>query len=203
MSAAAPAVLDTVRARRGGRSARVRDAVLEAARQELMERGYEHLSHLGVARRSGVDPATVHRRWPTRVRLALDAVIDLAITAVPVPDTGTLRGDLTVFHRAVAALLRDPPTLRLFQAFSAATFDQDSEVTSALQAFWRTRLDGATAMLDRAVGRGEISEHPEPRRVVEQLVAPAYFRALVSRGPLDEELTEHSVGAALRLVEAS
>src|SRR6516162_9222771 len=92
--------LDGVRARTGGRSARVREAVLSAVREELMDGGYAALSHIVVARRAGVDPATVYRRWPTRSRLAVDAIIELAENAVPVPDTGRLASDLRMLHRS-------------------------------------------------------------------------------------------------------
>jgi AcrR family transcriptional regulator len=194
--------LDTVRSRRGGRSARVRHAVLTAAIDELVECGYENLSHLTVARIAGVDPATVYRRWPTRGRLAVDAIVELAAEAVPLPDTGTVRGDLTALHRAVSRVLRNPRLLRLFQAVSAAAFEHDPEVTDAVRAFWRQRFDGAVVILTRAVERGEIPPQPDPRGVIEQLVAPAYFRALVTKQALDARLTETSVERALTLARS-
>ena len=48
--------------RLGGRSARVREAVLGAAFAELDERGYEGFSIDAVARRSGVHKTTIYRR---------------------------------------------------------------------------------------------------------------------------------------------
>jgi AcrR family transcriptional regulator len=194
--------LDTVRSRRGGRSARVRHAVLAAVIDELVERGYENLSHLAVARTAGVDPATVYRRWPTRARLAVDAIVELAAEAVPIRDTGTVRGDLTALHRSVSRLLRNPRLLRLFQAVSAAAFEHDPEVTDAVRAFWRQRFDGAVVILTRAAERGEIPPQSDPRAVIEQLVAPAYFRALVTKQPLDARLTETSVERALTLARS-
>jgi AcrR family transcriptional regulator len=197
MAAVTP--LDMVRARRGGRSARVRDAVLAATREELMDGSYASLSHLAVARAAGVDPATVYRRWPTRARLAVDALIELAAEAVPVPDTGALRGDFEAFHLSLVGLLDDPRLVRLFKAFSAAMFDEDADVAEALEEFWRDRYDGATAMLERAEARGEIPSQRDPHGVLEQLVAPAYYRTLVTRRPLDRRLGERSLQAALTL----
>jgi AcrR family transcriptional regulator len=191
--------LDTVRSRRGGRSARVRHAVLTAAVDQLVECGYENLSHLAVARNAGVDPATIYRRWPTRARLAVDAIVELATEAVPILDTGSVRGDLTALHRAVSGVLRNRRLLRLFQAVSAAAFEHDPEVTDAVRTFWRQRFDGAVVILTRAVERGEIPPQSDPRGVIEQLVAPACFRALVTKQPLDSRLTETSVERALTL----
>ena len=194
--------LDKVRTRRGGRSARVRSAVLKMVRDALMEGGYANLSHVSVGRRAGVDPATVYRRWPTRARLAVDAIVDLAESAVPMPDTGTLRGDLTALHRSVARLLRDQRQLRLFQAFSAATVEDDAEVAAALEAFWCGRFRAATVVFQRAEMRGEIAAQPDPAGLIEQLVAPAYFRALVSRRRLDRSLTVQSVDRVMLLAGA-
>jgi AcrR family transcriptional regulator len=194
--------LDAVRARTGGRSARVRVAVLYAVREELMNDGYAGLSHIAVARRAGVDPATVYRRWPSRSRLAVDAIIELAETAVPLPDTGQLGSDLTALHRAVASVLADERTLRLFQAFSAAAFEQDPDVAHALREFWHRRINAAAAILDRAADRGEIERPRSPGELIEQLVAPIYFRALVTRGPLDRRLTDRSVERVLSMLNA-
>jgi AcrR family transcriptional regulator len=112
--------LDSVKERRGGCSARVREGVLAATRQALLDGGYANVAHLAIARAAGVDPATVYRRWPSKARLAVDAVIEFAEAAVPVPDTGMLVADLERFHRSVVAVLTDPQLARLFQAFSAA-----------------------------------------------------------------------------------
>jgi AcrR family transcriptional regulator len=192
--------LDGVQARTGGRSARVREAVLSAVRQELMEDGYAGLSHIAVGRRAGVDPATVYRRWPSRSRLAVDAIIELAENAVPLPDTGQLESDLMALHKSVSALLADERTLRLFQAFSAASIEQDPDVSEALRAFWRRRISAATVVFDRAADRGEIERPRRPGELIEQLVAPIYFRALVTRAPLDRHLTNHSVARVRSLV---
>ena len=62
------------KARLGGRSARVREAVLNAAFAELGEKGYDNFSMEAVARRSGVHKTTVYRRWPTRDALVVDAL---------------------------------------------------------------------------------------------------------------------------------
>jgi AcrR family transcriptional regulator len=175
--------------------------VLSAVREELMDNGYAALSHITVARRAGVDPATVYRRWPSRSRLAVDAVIELAETAVPMPDTGQLERDLTTLHRSVTSLLADTRTLRLIQAFSAATVEHDPDVAEALRAFWRRRISAATIILERAADRGEIARQRNPSALIEQLVAPIYFRALVTRGPLDARLRERSVESVLRALD--
>lgn len=188
-----PLGLDRVRERPGGRSERVRTAVLAAAREELLEHGWEAFSHRTAARRAGVDPATVYRRWPTRPRLAVDALLDMAGNAVPVPDTGTLKGDLEQFLRALHHVLREPRSLRLFHVLSIAIAADDDELRETVNAFWSSRFEQAGEMIARGIERGEIRPEVDPHEVIERLVAPLYFRALVSAEPLDADLIRRSV----------
>jgi len=194
----APALaLDTVRERPGGRSARVRARVLDATREELARGGYGALSHRTVAGRAGVDPATVYRRWPTRPQLATDALLDIARGAVSVPDTGSVADDLEQFLDAVVAALAEPRLLRLFHALSAAGAEAEDDLGETLQAFWGSRFAGAEGMVARAVERGELPRSVNAHALIEQLVAPAYFRALVSGEPLEGGFTRRCVAAAL------
>ncbi|NUS42724.1 MAG: TetR/AcrR family transcriptional regulator [Mycobacteriaceae bacterium] len=52
----------------------VDQAVLEAARQLLVERGYAATSIEAIAARAGVSRPAVYRRWPSRVHLIAQAV---------------------------------------------------------------------------------------------------------------------------------
>ena len=89
--------------RPGGRTAKVRTAVLQATVAALAEDGYEALNVEDVARRAGVHKTTVYRRWPTKTELIADAMCARSNERVEVPDTGTLAGDLQVLARAIVA----------------------------------------------------------------------------------------------------
>lgn len=189
--------LDTVRERPGGRSARIRALVLDAAREELLEGGYAALSHRTVAERAGVDPATVYRRWPMRSHLATDALLEIARGAVPVPDTGSVESDLVGHLQAIVAALDDPGMRRLFHALSAARAEADGDLIETLHAFWGARFAGSEEIIARAIERGELPPSADAHAVIEQLVSPAYFRALVTGEPFDAEFTRRCVAHAL------
>lgn len=192
---APPAVLDRVRRRPGGRSARTRARVLDAARLELLDGGYAALPHRAVAGRAGVDPATVYRRWPTRPRLAADALLHIAAEAVP--DTGRLESDLEAFGLSVAGALADPRIPRLFHALSAAAAEADTDLRETLRAFWEARFAGAEVMVARGVQRGELPAGADARATIEQLVAPVYFRATRHGRGLGGDLVRDCVSRAL------
>src|SRR5512144_909234 len=90
----AEALPSAARRRPGGRSARVRASVLEAAFAVLRETGSEAFSIADVAARSGVHETSIYRRWGTKSALILEASLHFAQGAIAIPDTGALRTDL-------------------------------------------------------------------------------------------------------------
>ena len=190
-----PTGVDAVRTRRGGRSARIRRAVLAAARAQLADAGYSGLSPSAVAAHTGVDRATIYRRWPTRARLAADAVMELAQDAVRVPSTGHPVSDLRTFAAEIAGLLAAPETVRLVAALAVAQAE-DPELRELAATFWRTRFDAVAPLFRDASSDRNVS----PERIdhaIETLIAPLYFRALLSGQPIDDRLLEDSVATAL------
>src|SRR6185312_12819641 len=81
------------------RSERARKAILEAAADLLLDEGTAHVSMDVVAERAGVSKATIYRWWPSKERLALDALLEWAGTGRSPRDTGSLRGDLLALIR--------------------------------------------------------------------------------------------------------
>lgn len=181
--------------RPGGRSARVHEAVSEAALAQLLEVGYPRLTIRGVAQAAGVAETTVYRRWPTVEHLVAAAVLRLADQDNPIPDTGTLEGDLRTLLTQIVALLDRPDVLRVVR--SAAALDDDESVLAARNAFFGSRFRQASSIVTRAIDRGELSADADPHLIIETLVAPAYVRAVLASTPLDDELVDHSVRIAL------
>jgi AcrR family transcriptional regulator len=182
--------------RTGGRSARVRQAVLDAALALLLERGYDGLSVAEVARVAEVAETTVYRRWPTKAELVTAAIGELAANENPLPDTGSLRGDLTTLLTQIVDLLRRPEIERLARASVAVTGD-DSGQAQARTAFYRMRTAGSAQVAVRAIERGELPAATDPEAVIEHLVAPAYVRLLLTGGRLDAALVTDCVQRTL------
>src|SRR5664280_981865 len=76
------------------RSERAERAILDTTAQLLEERGFVDLTIEDVALHAGVGKATIYRRWPTKGMLAFDAFRAEFLARQPLPDTGSLRGDL-------------------------------------------------------------------------------------------------------------
>ncbi|GAD86941.1 TetR/AcrR family transcriptional regulator [Nocardia asteroides NBRC 15531] len=185
------------RKRTGGRSARVRQAVLAATLEQVAEHGIEGLTIGDVAARAGVAETTIYRRWKTRTALVAEAVTDLAALGNPVPDTGSLRTDLRIFTEQIAHLIARPGIARLVGTIIALS--ADPEVDAARQRFWTHRFDQGSLLVTRAVDRDELPASVDPREFLETLSAPLYFRLLLGRDPVDEAFITHCIDNTLTL----
>ncbi|WP_243718374.1 TetR/AcrR family transcriptional regulator [Actinomadura sp. 7K534] len=187
--------------RPGGRTARVRDAVRRATLAELAERGYAGLTVEAVAARSGVHRTTVYRRWRNADGLVADALDLAAGEPWPVPDTGTLEGDLRAIARLVLTGYADPEQGPVARAFVLAAA-QSAAAARALNAFFARRHEQSAAVVERAAGRGEVPAGTDAAEVVRLAVAPLYYRLFVTGEPADEAAADRAAGAAAAAARA-
>jgi AcrR family transcriptional regulator len=171
--------------RTGGRSARVRAAVIEATLAALLTRGLDELSITEIAGQAGVHPTTIYRRWGSRSNLALDAVLSGTEAEIPPPDTGSLRGDLLAVIRGIFPFLRTP----LGELLVRLALRRDlPEYEAARAGYWAQRFRAGAALFERARARGELRADVDPVLALETLVGPMYVRMLMTGEPLDDAL---------------
>lgn len=181
--------------RPGGRTARVRAAVLRVAGDALVEHGFDRLDLADVARRASVGKTTVYRRWRSVPGLVADLLADMAERSSPRADTGSLAGDLRANALLVQRTLVDPRQGPLFRAvIVAATCDPHAAV--ALHRFYAVRVAQWAPCVDWAVQRGELPAGTDAAEVIRAVSAPLYYRLLVSGGVLDEAVAERAAAAA-------
>ncbi|MGW5351916.1 TetR/AcrR family transcriptional regulator [Streptomyces sp. NPDC004031] len=194
-----PAAPGTLRP--GGRTARVRTAVLRAAGDVLAAGGFEALDLGEVARRAEVGKTTVYRRWGTPGALAADLLGDMAEQSSPRSDTGTLEGDLLANARLVVSTLADPRQGPLFRALIAASLCNE-QAADALHRFYAVRIEEWAGCVRDAAGRGEVPDGTDPHAVVAAVSAPLYYALLNSgRAPTDSD-AGHAARAAATAARA-
>jgi AcrR family transcriptional regulator len=187
--------VDVPQARRGRpRSEQADRAILQAASRLLAERGLSGMSIEEVAARAGVGKTTIYRRWTSRGTLALDAFLTEFQGQQPLPNTGTLRGDLLAALRAwIRSVTRTSAGPILAGLIAEAQRDPD------LAAAWRERVVGPLraqhkVMLDRAAGRGEIPASTDYEVVLDLVFGAAYHRLLHGHQPLTDKFARQVVG---------
>jgi len=104
----------TAKPRPGGRSARNKAAVFEAAATLLAERGYEAVTMTDIAQRAGMAATSLYRRWGDVRALIMEVAVEKLMRERPLPDTGSLRGDLLAWARPIAAASRAVKARRSF-----------------------------------------------------------------------------------------
>jgi AcrR family transcriptional regulator len=167
----------------------------------LAERGLAAMSIEEVAARAGVGKATIYRRWPSKGLLALDAFVASFREQQPLPDTGTLRGDLLAALRAwVRAVTRTPMGPMLADLIAEAQHDPE------LRGAWRDRVlepmrTQHRIMLDRAMARGEIPATVNREVVLDLFFGAAEHRLLLGHLPMTEAFIAEVVEVILRGVE--
>ncbi|RCG28104.1 TetR/AcrR family transcriptional regulator [Streptomyces diacarni] len=182
-------------ARPGGRTARTRTAVLAAAREELRTQDYATLTVDLLAQRSGVHAATIRRRWRTVEGVITDLLGEYGTSAIPIPDTGDLRGDLHAMAGNIAGFHAAPGNRRLVEGIVAAAAKEPG-AEQVLRETFGGRLRQVSVLLERAVARGQVPPDTDTVEVIAALSAPFYYRLLISRRPLDAELVRTSAESA-------
>ncbi|MQY08773.1 TetR/AcrR family transcriptional regulator [Actinomadura macrotermitis] len=167
--------------RPGGRSARVRAAVHQAVTELIGERGYGEFTVGDVAARAGVADTSVYRRWGTLEALLTDVALTRLKAQSPMPDTGTLAGDLHTYAAQVAREIAGPDGLAVLRLVVALS-NRGERGLQARDDFLAERARLIQGMLDRAGDRGE--HPPDALGVLDHIMAPMYIRVLFGAGPL-------------------
>ncbi|RQX10904.1 TetR family transcriptional regulator [Micromonospora arida] len=187
--------------RPGGRTARVRAAVLRAAGDALVEHGYDHLDLADVARRAEVGKTTVYRRWGTVAGLVADLLTDMAEHSSPRADTGSLIEDLRANARLVQRTLADPRQGALFRAVIVAAACNPA-AAEALHRFYAVRIAEWAPCVEQAVQRAELPPGTDACDVVRAVSAPLYYRLLISGDPIDAAAADRAAEAAASAARA-
>lgn len=182
------------RRRPGGRSAENRQKVLDATLAVLIDSGVEGLSVENIARVSGVHKTTIYRRWGGCGTLVTEAIAEQENAIAPIPNTGSLRGDIAALARAYADFFADPSVVAISRLIVAQRGRQQ-ELGQWMDDYWRSRATLYRDILERAVSRGELRDSSATHLTLELLIGPIAMRALLTALPMEEEFLEQLVAA--------
>jgi len=172
------------------RGAELESALLDAAWDELSEKGYDGFTIESVAERAHTSRAVVYRRWASKPEVVTAAVGRWASRAqVDVPDTGSLRGDLlAIFRRANAT--RAPYAMLMSARLGAYYAETGTSFADLRETFLSGRTSAIDAVLDRAVARGEV----DPVKLTPRVRGVAFdlyrHELLMTLKPVPEDVIE-------------
>jgi len=175
---------------RHGRSEEARLAVLEAADDLLVERGFAGLTIEGIAARAGVAKQTIYRWWAAKTDILFDALaVDAAEFFTPA-DHGDLGRDLQDQLGQLATFLSRTDAGAVFRAL-AGQAQHDPAVAARFEPEVMARQrDRDRAPFLRARRRGELAEGADIDLALDRLVGPIYYRVLLTRQSVPVTFTD-------------
>jgi AcrR family transcriptional regulator len=188
---------DTAPRRGRPRSEKARRAILQAAADLLLDQGLGRVSMDAVAERAGVSKATIYRWWPSKERLALEALLEWAASVSPPRDTGTLHGDLVALVRPWVREIRRRPFARVIAALVTEAQSNPDFAEVYRRHFVEQRREPMRAAFARAVDRGEAPADLDIDVALDLIYGPLYHRLLHGHAPLTERFAEDVVDLAL------
>ena len=181
--------------RPGGRTARTKAAAFEAAQGLLAERDATDIAMTDIAARAGVAATSLYRRWGDVRTLLTELAVEQLTEDSPLPDTGSLEGDLRTWTRSVAAGLASREGSAFFRVLIATAPTGEDDRVGRVTALG-PRLQQIAAMIERAQARGEAA--PGIMDVTDYLLAPLYVRALFGV-PGDQSIADRLVDRLLAM----
>ncbi|MGW7254797.1 TetR/AcrR family transcriptional regulator [Streptomyces sp. NPDC054834] len=161
----------------------VTEAIRAAVFEELAASGYARMSIEGIARRAGVGKTAVYRRWRSKLHLVLDVVSALAVMGLPVPDTGSLEGDLRLLYELTSRALRHPVASQIIPDLQAEAA-RNPDIAEAMQKALRDGQEGvASKIIAAAEQRGELRPGINDELALDLISGPLYWRSVVIRSP--------------------
>jgi AcrR family transcriptional regulator len=178
------------------RSEASHQAIIRATLELLLEAGYRSLTMEAVRARAGVGKATIYRRWDSKEALILDT-LRMMSTPIPVPDEGSVREDLFVYMDAVIehfAPGRGSDTLP--HLIEASCYDE--QLRASLDDYLRDRQSTTRLILRRGIERGELAADTDVDLITDVILAPFFYRHLLTGDTVDRAFTHRLVEFALR-----
>jgi AcrR family transcriptional regulator len=189
--------LDRPPAKRGRPRRADADAAILAATLELLsEVGVAGLSMDLLAQRAGVGKATIYRRWDSKEALILDT-LRLTTTPIPIPDVGSVREDLFAYMDAVIAHFSPGRGSDVLPHLIEASC-YDDQLRASLDGYLRERQATTRLILHRGIDRGELPPETDVDLITDVILAPFFYRHLLTGAPVDREFTHRLVEFALR-----
>jgi AcrR family transcriptional regulator len=187
--------------RTGGRSARVREAVLSAVLDELNVNGYAGLSVEAVASRAGVNKTTIYRRWPTLDDLLVDALMTWSEDAIPGTETGSIETDLITLGRELADQLNGGLGRQVVAVVLTAGL-RSPQLREATRRYFDQQAVRATPFVTQAIDRGELPANTNANALLTTFRAPLFYRLVTTGDPIDEDSIAQTTGVTLAAARA-
>jgi AcrR family transcriptional regulator len=184
------------------RDENARLAVLHAADDLLVDRGFGGVTIEGIAARAGVAKQTIYRWWPSKTDILLDTLIDDASDQLAIPDTGSAVEDARRYLRGLATFLSKQPAGKVLLALIGEAQHDPEMARTFHQRYLDPQRQRERGMLKRGIDNGELSDELDVDAALDALCGPILYRGLtgarIPRRFIDTLIADTLTAAAAR-----
>lgn len=168
------------------RNAATTEAILDAAKELLQEKGYANFTIEAVARRSGASKSTIYRWWASKMHLLLDIYDDDIEKMLEIPDFGNIESEIIFLIRAIWKLWRETPSGQAYKSMIAEVQTDPSGFALWRSRFLPDRRKKLLLTLQRAANRGELRSDVKLEIVVDIIFGFSWYHLLT--GQIDDDI---------------
>jgi AcrR family transcriptional regulator len=176
--------------------ARSRAAALDAGRDILVSEGWDAVTYVTVAERSGVGRTTLYRHWPTIEQFLYDVLLRDLDASHPSPTGATrqdLIGELDRFRAELHKPLIERSILTIIERAS-----RSADFARLSDELYHSRSLPLAEIIRTARKRGEIDGGLDVSRAVAELAGPLVYQRLLGRKTVARKFIENLVDDFLR-----
>ena len=172
--------LDAPRRKGRPRDASADERILAAAAELILTRGFDNMTVDEVAAKARAGKATVYRRWAGKEDLAFAALEQLYSTRLPLPNTGSVRGDLLEGTRQILEFVGSETGLAYIRMTIAESL-RDRRVGALYTAAFEGQESQARELFQRGIDSGELRPDFRMDLAIDWFVGLVILYAIIER----------------------
>jgi AcrR family transcriptional regulator len=177
------------------RDERLHQAILKAAFDLALEKGFRAVSVELIAAKTGVGKTTIYRRWPNKAAVVMDAFTMRVSSESLFPRADSVADSIRLQMRAMARSFRGSDGALVKALLAEAQFDP--ELALAFRERWTLpRRKLARSVIDQAIRQKEFRADIDPDTAIDLLYSPIYYR--LQMGIRDRSPTRTSMESSTR-----
>ena len=167
------------------RDENLRETILKAAGDILLEKGYKRFTIEGVAARAKASKVTIYKWWPSKGALALDGYVHGITDSIAFPQSGSARQDVEAQLVALILKLTTTPNGRaIMELIGAAQEDPDLKRELSIR-YIQPRREIAGQSFARLFGWDPVESRETLEAITDQVYGAIYNRLLFGLPGLD------------------
>lgn len=157
-------------------------AILQATRELLDEKGYRELTIKAIAGRAKVSRNVLYNWWGGRVNQIVEEALLPNVRAWTVPDHGNFKEDVEALLELTIEAIHRPNVLRGFLVLAAEIVNDRQELTETSRYFRAPYAELMGKIIKRAEQRGEITVGLNPKHMA-QIISGTVMQFAISKNP--------------------